>query len=159
MQNTLWQSGNDSKWFLKKIFFQNTLMARKNPPLHGKYQFQISILVFLNPALSLSLCSKCRLSVRPWLWSTPMKTSPAWQRNTGGSKGEDRRITFLYFVNYLYLIIIIIITGSWQRLFGEPQTRCKMLKPVEAICKYEKQQIYPTQTELILFFYLNWFVS
>ena len=153
MQNTFSRSGNDSKWFLKKIIFQNTLMARKNPAPPSSWQIPISNfhISFLNPALSLSLCSKCRLSVRPWLWSTPMKTSPAWQRNTGDSKGQDSRFSFLYF--------IIITTGSWQRLFGELQTRCEMLKPAEAICKYEKQQIYPTKTELILSFTLNWLVS
>ena len=141
------------------FFFKIPLWHARTPPFMANaiLNFHFS---FLNPSLSLSLCTICRLSVRPWLWSTPMKTSPAWQRNTGGSKGEDRRITFLYFVNYLYLIIIIIIIGSWQRLFGEPQTRCEIWKPAEAICKYEKQQnIYTTKTELILFFTLNRLVS
>ena len=40
MQNTFSQSGNDSKWFLTKIIFQNSLMANETPsrppPLHGK---------------------------------------------------------------------------------------------------------------------------
>ena len=31
MQNTFSQSGNDSKWFLKKIIFQNSLMANETP--------------------------------------------------------------------------------------------------------------------------------
>ena len=40
MQNTFSQSGNDSKWFLTKIIFQNRYMALETPsrppPLHGK---------------------------------------------------------------------------------------------------------------------------
>ena len=36
MQNTFSQSGNDSKWFLIKIIFQNRYMALETPPLHGK---------------------------------------------------------------------------------------------------------------------------
>ena len=41
MQNTFSQSGNDSKWFLTKIIFQNRYVAletpsRPPPPLHGK---------------------------------------------------------------------------------------------------------------------------
>ena len=40
MQNTFSQSGNDSKWFLKKIIFQNRYVALETPsrppPLHGK---------------------------------------------------------------------------------------------------------------------------
>ena len=31
MQNTFSQSGNDSKWFLTKIIFQNSLMANETP--------------------------------------------------------------------------------------------------------------------------------
>ena len=40
MQNTFSQSGNDSKWFLPKIIFQNRYVALETPsrppPLHGK---------------------------------------------------------------------------------------------------------------------------
>ena len=40
MQNTFSQSGNDSKWFLIKIIFQNRYVALETgldpPPLHGK---------------------------------------------------------------------------------------------------------------------------
>ena len=40
MQNTFSQSGNDSKWFLTKIIFQNRYVALetpwRTPPLHGK---------------------------------------------------------------------------------------------------------------------------
>ena len=32
MQNTISQSGNDSKWFLKKIIFQNRYVELETPP-------------------------------------------------------------------------------------------------------------------------------
>ena len=40
MQNTFSQSGNDSKWFLRKIIFQNRYVALETPPLHGKYHLK-----------------------------------------------------------------------------------------------------------------------
>ena len=41
MQNAFWQSMSDSRWILNNIFFlQNTLMARKTAPLHGKCNFK-----------------------------------------------------------------------------------------------------------------------
>ena len=36
MQNTFSQSGNDSKWFLKNIIFQNRVWNSRPPPLYGK---------------------------------------------------------------------------------------------------------------------------
>ena len=50
MQNTFSQSGNDSKWFLTKIIFQNSLMANETPsrppPLHGKCHLKFPFWLF-----------------------------------------------------------------------------------------------------------------
>ena len=54
MQNTFSLSGNDSKWFKKKIIFQNRYMAletpstprRDPPPLHGKYHLKFPFWLF-----------------------------------------------------------------------------------------------------------------
>ena len=44
MQNTFSQSGNDSKWFLTKIIFQNRYVALETPPLHGKCHLKFPFL-------------------------------------------------------------------------------------------------------------------
>ena len=50
MQNTFSQSGNDSKWFLTKIIFQNRYVAietpSRPPPLHGKSHLKFPFWLF-----------------------------------------------------------------------------------------------------------------
>ena len=46
MQNTFSQSGNDSKWFLKKILFQNRYVELETPPLHGKTHLKFPFWLF-----------------------------------------------------------------------------------------------------------------
>ena len=53
MQNTFSQSGNDSKWFLKKSIFQNRYVALETPsrpplPLHGKNHLKFPFWLFDN---------------------------------------------------------------------------------------------------------------
>ena len=60
MQNTFSQSGNDSKWFLTKIIFQNRYMALK-PGLDPPPPFMANAILnfhfdYLNPSLTESLC-------------------------------------------------------------------------------------------------------
>ena len=45
MQNTFSQSGNDSKWFLKKIIFQNRYVELETP-LHGENHPKFPFLLF-----------------------------------------------------------------------------------------------------------------
>ena len=60
MQNTFSQSGNDSKWFLKKIIFQNRYVALETPSRPPPPVMANTILNFhfdyLNP--SLKCCTK-----------------------------------------------------------------------------------------------------
>ena len=49
MQNTFSQSGNDSKWFLKKSFFRISMCN----PLHGKIHLKFPF-DYLHPSLSMA---------------------------------------------------------------------------------------------------------
>ena len=49
MQNTLWQSRNDPKWFLKKHFWKN-VDGKRDPPFIAIAKRKISI---FNPSLTL----------------------------------------------------------------------------------------------------------
>ena len=46
MQNTFSQSGNDSKWFLKKSFFRISMWNSRPPPLHGKNHLKFPFWLF-----------------------------------------------------------------------------------------------------------------
>ena len=57
MQNTFSQSGNDSKWFLTKIIFQNSLMANETPSRPPPPPFMANTILnfhfdYLHPSLS-----------------------------------------------------------------------------------------------------------
>ena len=74
MQNTFSQSGNDSKWFLTKIIFQNRYVALETPPppfmANAILNFHFD---YLNPSLSWTqpsgpLCLwECLLEAHVWL--------------------------------------------------------------------------------------------
>ena len=59
MQNTFSQSGNDSKWFLTKIIFQNRYVALETPPPFMANAILNFHFDFLNP----SLISKQRFTI------------------------------------------------------------------------------------------------
>ena len=69
VQNTFWQSGSDSGWFLS-IFFKNLNGTRGHPsPLHGKFHS-----IFLNTSLNYIACSSTKAmewqasQVEGWTW-------------------------------------------------------------------------------------------
>ena len=56
MQNTFSQSGNDSKWFLKKIIFQNRYVALETPPSFRAKTILNFHFDYLKPSLSDRQC-------------------------------------------------------------------------------------------------------
>ena len=69
VQNTFWQSGSDSGWFLS-IFFKNLNGTRGHPsPLHGKFHS-----IFFNTSLNYIACSSTKAmewqasQVEGWTW-------------------------------------------------------------------------------------------
>ena len=69
MQNTFSQSGNDSKWFLKKSFFKigmwHSRPPRDPPPFMANAILNFHF-DFLTPSLSGSLHNKIPTKIQPW---------------------------------------------------------------------------------------------
>ena len=104
MQNTFSQSGNDSKWFLTKIIFQNSLMANETPSRPPPSFMANAILNFhfdfLNPSLTII-----------YSWTSDLSFPPH-------SHQLSTPISLFPYINKTFMIVSICITNpGWYLLY------------------------------------------
>ena len=112
VQNTFSQSGNDSKWFLTKIIFQNRYVALETPsrptPLHGKCHLKFPFWFFESV---------------PKLWSTLLlvRAGPA-TCSLGGI------FIFIFLLSVFARARPRLLSWTWERTpscgFQSPCNRC-----------------------------------